>query len=427
MGRKLGQIVFFLVFLLPCCTHVHGATQPLVISCGAVGKEFELCRSAAQTWSKSKGIPVEVLTAPSASGDRLAQYQLLLASGSPDIDVLVVDTTWPGMMGDFLVDLAPHVPRTVLEKHFPAFIANNTVHGRLTALPWFIDAGLLYYRKDLLKKYRRPVPATWQELTETALIIQNGERSAGNSRFWGYLFQGRAYEGLTCNALEWIASFGGGTLINSEGKISVDSPGARQALEQASTWVGKISPPGVLNAMEEESRAVFQSGDAAFLRNWPYVWKLANAQDSPVRGKIGFAPLPSGRPGGPRAATLGGWSLGVSKHSKNIPAAVALALALSGPEEQKRRALQAGLYPTLPELYKEPDLLRENAALGELLEVFRHAMPRPSQVTGTKYNAVSSEIWNSVHEVMSHKRSVDDSLERLIKALKRISRNERWT
>src|SRR5262249_44851373 len=152
-------------------------------------------------------------------------------------------------------------------------------------LPWFIDAGVLYFRKDLLQKYGETPPRTWLELTRIAEKIQTAERKAGNSRFWGFVFQGRAYEGLTCNALEWIQSWGGGGIVGESGKITVENPQVAKALELATSWIDRITPRGVLNYTEEEARGVFQSGDAVFLRNWPYVWKLANAEDSPIREK----------------------------------------------------------------------------------------------------------------------------------------------
>jgi ABC-type glycerol-3-phosphate transport system substrate-binding protein len=83
-------------------------------------------------------------------------------------------------------------------------------------------AGLLYYRTDLLEKYgfKNP-PNTWNELTQMAQKIQEGERNGGVKDFYGFLFQGSAYEGLTCNGLEWLASSGAGTIVESDGKVSI--------------------------------------------------------------------------------------------------------------------------------------------------------------------------------------------------------------
>ena len=71
-----------------------------------------------------------------------------------------------------------------------------------------------------------------------AQTIQDGERKACSQDFYGFLFQGAAYEGLTCNALEWLASGGGEHIVESDGKVSINNPQARSALTmaQSSGW-----------------------------------------------------------------------------------------------------------------------------------------------------------------------------------------------
>src|SRR5260370_33244034 len=110
----------------------------------------------------------------------------------------------------------------------------------------------------------------------------------------GFVFQGKAYEGLTCNAFEWIASSGGGTIVEADGRISVDNPQAARALDLAASWPGSIAPKNVVSFGEEEARGVFQSGNAVFMRNWSYIWNLSQRADSKIKGKVGVAPLPKG-------------------------------------------------------------------------------------------------------------------------------------
>ncbi len=415
----LARLAFLLALLGTPAMAAH-----VVISCGSMGVELETCRTGAEAWAKRTGNSVEVLASPASSGERLAQMQLLLAAKSPDIDVFLVDTTWPGILGDFFLDLSG---LTQAGEFFASFVRNNRVGPKLVALPWFIDAGLLFYRKDLLAKYGERPPETWKELTRIAGKIQAGERQAGNPRFWGYVFQGRAYEGLSCNGLEWIESSGGGGILDEAGRVTVNNPNAAAALALAASWVGSISPRGVLNYMEEESRGVFQSGNAAFLRNWPYVWKLANAPDSPVRGKVGMKPLPRGlAPGSNPVATLGGWSLAVSRHSRNPQAAMSLVRYLTGSEEQKRRTLVLGQYPTIPALYRDPALVRERPELPELYEVFSRAVARPSAIAGPRYNRASAEMWESYHQALSGERSAGSALEELAQRLEFLSRGGKW-
>jgi trehalose/maltose transport system substrate-binding protein len=400
----------------------------IVLSCGSVGQELELCRSGALNWSRKSHHEVEVIESPANSNERIAQYQLLLAAKSKDIDIFLIDTTWPGLLSDFLVDLKayPNVVK-VIQDYFPSFIENNTIGGKLLAIPWFIDAGVLYYRSDLLSQYGLPLPKTWRQLGEASKTIQEGERSRGNYRFWGYVFQGRAYEGLTCNALEWLNSYGGGRIVDSTGSITVNNPYAIAALSLIHSWIGGISPLGVLNYMEEEARGIFQSGNAAFMRNWPYAWKLVNSEESLIRGKVGMDLLPQGEgPLAHSAATLGGWSLAVSKYSKNPDIAVSLVLELGSFQEQKRRALVAGLNPAITKLYRDPELLKANPMLSRLFNAFTRAVARPSDITRRRYNQVSAEFWNSVHSILKNTESADQSLAKLEKNLNRISRRGKW-
>jgi len=381
----------------------------IAISCGAVGQELTLCKSGAEAWAKKTGNTVKIVSTPNDTNERLALYQQLLSAGASDIDVFQIDVIWPGILAQHFIDLASYT-KGAEKDHFPAIIDNNTVGGKLVAMPWFTDAGVLYYRSDLLEKYGLKPPTTWQEMTDEAAKIQDGERKAGNDKFWGYVFQGKAYEGLTCDALEWIDSYGGGAIVDGEGKITVSNPKAAAALTLAASWVGKISPDGVLNYGEEEARGVFQSGNSAFMRNWPYAWSLGNGGDSPVKGKIGVVALPKGGDDGKNTGTLGGWQLAVSKYSKNPDLAADLVVYLTSKDEQKRRAIEGSYNPTIASLYEDPDVLKAVPFFGNLKATFTNAVARPSKVTGTNYNEVSNAFWNSVASVLSGKAKADAAL-----------------
>lgn len=242
----------------------------LTISCGAVGAELTLCEEGIEAWEEKTGHEVDVVSTPNSSTERLSLYQQILSANSSDIDVMQIDVVWPGLLANHLLDLREVLGNDVAAGHFETIVTNNTIDDRLVAMPWFTDAGVLYYREDLLEKHGHDVPTTWQELTETAREIKQAEREAGNDRMQGYVFQGRAYEGLTVNALEWVASHGGGNIVEADGTISINNPQAAEALDLAASWIGDISPNGVLNYTEEEARGVFQSGNAVFMRNWPY-------------------------------------------------------------------------------------------------------------------------------------------------------------
>ena len=243
---------------------------------------------------------------------------------------------------------------------------------------------------------------------------------------WGYVYQGKAYEGLTCNALEWIDSFGGGTIVDDEGKITVNNPQAVEALTWAASTVGTIAPEGVLNYSEEEARGVFQSGNAVFMRNWPYAWALAQAEDSPIKGKVGRGVLPKG---GPRtASTPALWAAGSSrcpKYSQNQEIAADLVRYLTSAEEQKRRAIVGAYNPTIGALYQDQEVLTAVPFFGSLYEIFTNAVARPSQVTGAKYNQASLGV------LQRRARGAERQAEpgrgsRRSERLDRLSRGGRW-
>ncbi|KMQ76658.1 ABC transporter substrate-binding protein [Marinobacter subterrani] len=395
--------------------------KTITISCGAVGAERQLCEEGTRAWSDKTGHEVQVVSTPNSATERLSLYQQLLAAQSGDVDVFQIDVVWPGMLANHMIDLSQYTEGAE-DKHFQSLIRNNTVDGRLVAMPWFTDAGVLYYRKDLLEKYDQKVPKTWEQLTETAETVMKAEREAGNDKFWGFVWQGRAYEGLTCDALEWVASHNGGTIVNAEGEVTINNPQAREALALASSWIDTISPRSVLNYTEEEARGVFQSGNALFMRNWPYAWALAQSPDSPVKGKVGVVALPKGGEDGRHAGTLGGWQLAVSKYSENPALAADLVLYLTSYEEQKRRAIEGSYNPTIPALYKDEEVLAAVPFFGELFETFKNGVPRPSSVTGESYGRVSNAFFNSVHDVLSGEAEPEQALSGLERELRRLGR-----
>jgi trehalose/maltose transport system substrate-binding protein len=390
-----------------------GRAAELSIVTGSVGNDLKDMQALLGEFQKKTGHSVDIITMPSSSTDQLAQYRLWLAARDGDVDVYQTDIIWAPQLATHFVDLAPYA-KEIADDGFKAILDSQTVDGRLVALPMFADAPALYYRKDLLEKYGKDVPTTWSDMAATSKAIMDGEREAGNAKMWGFVFQGASYEGLTCNALEWIASHGGGHVVEKDGTVSVDNPRAEKALEQAKSWIGGIAPPGVLAYQEEESRGVWQTGNAVFMRNWPYAYALGNGEDSPVKDKFDAAPLPAGE-GGKPAATLGGWALAVSKYSRHRKAAIELALFLTSAQAQKYRALQSSRLPTLRSLYGDEEIAETQPIIPRWKKVIEGAVARPTAATGSKYNEVSSDFWTAVHNTLSGEGTTAANLE-LLKA-----------
>jgi trehalose/maltose transport system substrate-binding protein len=399
--------------LLASVTLVASAAQAaeLSIVSGDTGTGLAFLQTQLDLFAEQTGHTVTIVPMPSSTSDQFGQYRLWLAAGNADIDVYTTDVIWAPQLADQFLDLS-EAAADVIGAHFPSIIESQTVDGKLVAMPGYTDAPALYYRTDLLEKYGKEVPGTWAELKATAQEVMDGERAAGNPDMFGFVFQGNAYEGLTCNALEWVKSYGGGQVVEADGTISINNEQAVAALEEAASWIGTISPEGNLAYGEEESRGVWQLGNAVFMRNWPYAYALGNGSDSSIAGKFDVAPLPAGDgPEARSAATLGGWNYAVSKYSQDPDAAIELALFLSSPEVQKARAINQTQLPTIEALYDDAEIAEAAPIVPNWKEIFQNAVPRPSAPTKADYNQVSSLFWSAVHDTLSGNGSAAENLE----------------
>jgi trehalose/maltose transport system substrate-binding protein len=392
-----------------CLMAMQAKAAELALVSGATGGDLEFVQNELKEFTKQTGDTVKIVPMPSSTTDQFGQYKLWLAAGNADIDVYQTDVIWAPQLADQFVDLTA-AAKDVAKDHFPSIIESQTVNGKLVAIPFFTDAPALYYRKDLLDKYKLTPPKTWDEMAKDAKTVLDGEK---NADLQGFVFQGNAYEGLTCDALEWVKSNGGGQIVEPDGKISINNPKAAEALERAKSWIGTISPKGVLAYQEEESRGVWQTGNSVFMRNWPYAYALGNKDDSKVKGKFDVVPLPSGGEGGGSAATLGGWNLAVSKYSKNKDEAVKLVMFLASKQVQKDNAIKQTHLPTIVSVYDDADVKAAQPVLVKWKDVFLNAVPRPSAPTKVKYNEVSNLFWSAVHDTLSGNGSAADNLKAL--------------
>jgi trehalose/maltose transport system substrate-binding protein len=349
-------------------------------------------------FTKQTGIAVHLVPAAESSSQRVTQELTLLQHRSSAVDVFEIDTTWPGLFASYLVDLSTSLADRIQDE-LPELIQNATFGNRIVAAPFLVGYGLLYYRKDLVRKYgfAHP-PRTWSELERQSRRIQQGERRAGNSEFWGYVWQGADYEGLTCNALEWQYSQGGGNFITSARQAHVDNEQAIQAFARAARWVGTISPPGVTAYVEEDSRNIWQSGNAAFLRNWGYVYPLAK-KSARIGSLFAVAPLPSAE--NRHSSVLGGWYLGVTAATHHKAEALAFVSFMTSKAVQIRRAIHGGFLPTLRSVYRDPAVLRSNEIFSSVAEVANGAVRRPASIAGPAYGCVSRAYAHGVHQILT--------------------------
>ncbi|UCF78396.1 MAG: ABC transporter substrate-binding protein [Candidatus Eiseniibacteriota bacterium] len=335
-------------------------------------------------------------TLPATTDQQHQFYVINLEGKSSDFDVFSMDVIWVPELAraGWLMDLTHMLPPEERSNFFPGPMEAVTYEGRVYAVPWYIDAGVLYYRSDLLEEYGFQPPTTWQELVRQASAIVRDRPD-----LYGFIWQGKQYEGLICNALEYMWSNGGDVVRN--GTVLINSPENREALSFMSRLISEeeITPAFVTTAIEETTRHIFGNGKAVFMRNWPYAWNIFERPGSQVRGKVGVALLPSFS-GHEPASTLGGWQLGINKYSRHPKEAERFIEFLTSYETQKRVALTIGYKPTRKSLYRDAELMSAQPFIVSLYDVFEHARPRPvtpyymmiSQILQPEFSAILSRI-----------------------------------
>jgi trehalose/maltose transport system substrate-binding protein len=396
------------------------------------------------------GAKVIVEPVSSIVDERLEQYKIWLNSSvAPEdsrVDVLAIDVIWSGLLAKYAMDLTPEFRNPdeagpilkflaqIAEKYRPeyrnldefntAIINNNTVDGKLVGVPWYSDAGLLFYRKGLLEKYNISPPKTWGELEAAAAKIQKEERANGKPNFWGYVWQGGKYEGLTCNALEWQVSHGGG-LVVAKGSVNITEGPTKEAFQRARNWIGSISPSDITSHTEADSFNIWMKREAAFMRNWPYAYLSSTESGVSLQGDVGVTLLPIGNGSNPRnVATLGGWQLMVNAKTtgKQRKAAVRFIKYLTEPEVQRSMAVNTGKIPSLKSLlYNDPPVLGKLPFLAEtgIRELFtgdtldNALVARPSRETGETYPHFSKKYNEIVHDILTRKIDAEAGVTKL--------------
>jgi trehalose/maltose transport system substrate-binding protein len=363
----------------------------------SVGDGHKRDLALAKRFSKDTGIKVSVVPHPAASDQSYAQLVRAFSQKSSSIDVAMIDVVWPGAFAPYLVNLKPKLGKQS-KLHIKSIVQNDTIGGKLVAMPWFGDYGILYYRTDLLKKYGyKAPPKTWADLFKMAKKIQTGEQKT-NKSFNGFVFQGNSYEGLTCNALEWIASAGGGTLV-SGGKATINNAKARTILDALRVQVGKTTPRGVTSYQEDQTEHAFDAGDAAFARNWPYQYGIGAGAGSKVKGKFSVTVLPHGSTG-KSVGTVGGWQLAVSKFSKHKPATIEFVRYMTSPAVEKFDAITNSNVPTIVSVAKIKAVVKANPYLKPAIASVPR-VTRPAKFLKTHYNEASKVIYQGINQILN--------------------------
>lgn len=317
-------------------------------------------------------IRFQIVEAPSDSNQVEDLYTSSFLLGNSPYDVVYMDIVWTPKFAaaGWLRDLSDRLSAEEAQKYLEADIAGGMYQDKLYRLPFRSDAGMLYYRQDLLQEAGYEPPETFRELIEISQALQQQELTD-----WGYVWQGKQYEGLAAMFVEILQGNGAFWVDPETLEVGLDRPEAIAAVEFLRETIAKdISPPGVTTYAEEETRLLFQNGKAAFLRNWPYVYSLA--ADSAIAGKYSIKPMVHAV-GQDSGATLGGWGLGISTSTKHPEAAWQVIEFLSSEASQREFILATGFVPSRVALFNDPEIVAKYSYYPQLLEVVQSSALRP--------------------------------------------------
>lgn len=371
---------------------------------------FAFWEEICDDFTSKTGIPVEIMELPRSTSQKRQPLTEALGNKRTDPDVILMDVAW-------IADFADHSWLEPLDRYAAKgtgfdksnylsnlLVTTDTYNKQLVALPNRIDGGLLYYRTDLLEKYGNGIPPkTWEELVAMSQKAQTGERAA-NPMFYGFVWQGAKYEGFVCCFLELAGKQGGFQFAN--GQLVFDTPANRRALELMKSMVSDagISPPQTPYDMKEEGvRMYFQEGNAMFERNWPYAWKRHQADDSPIKGKVGLAPIPANAPG-EGVSTLGGWHLAMSAFSDSKDEAWQFIRFVNSPSSQKKLALLRGNAPALRSVYTDDEVEAALPHFPDIRNALEQATPRP---VIPEYPELSGVLQRYGHAYITGQESLD--------------------
>jgi multiple sugar transport system substrate-binding protein len=306
--------------------------------------------------SHHPGARVRLIEGPPATNTREDMYATSFLAGASGYDIVYCDVIWTPKFAaaGWLLDLTGRLSSVDAEDFLASDLGAGFYQNRLYRIPAFTDAGLLYYRKDLATH----PPETFEELERLAKQFQSEER-------WGYLWQGKQYEGLVPVYLEVLWGFGGDWINAETREVLLDRPEALKALEFLKGTIGVISPPAVTTYIEEDTRTLFQNGRAVFLRNWPYVWTALKGSRLKEEDRVGMTPVVHA-PGYSSASTLGGWGFAISKFTPSPDAAWQFIEFLTRPEQLKKVGSRLGQIPA-----------RRSAAPPEFAGILNTARMRP--------------------------------------------------
>lgn len=367
------------------------------------------------------GIKVRVVVGPPTTDSREMMYSIAFLTKEQSYDIVYLDVVWLGKFAsaNWLENLnffINHIEYFQKNNIFKNYVDSLTYKGQYYAIPIKADAGLLYYRKDLLHKYKLNPPKDYEQLKEQAKYILKMEKELYNNKdLIGFVFQGKQYEGLVCNFYEILRGFGYELVDidkNNRYYVKVKEKELTKVLKYMRSLIEEgVTPKSVITYEEEESRIAFSMGKVIFSRNWPYAIKLLE-ENQGMKGKYGVSVLP----GNPPSPTVGGWALAVSSYSKNKQEAFKFIDFIVN-NGMKELFLKRGDIPTKSNLFNDPELVTNLPYSEVVLESLKYSK---SRTIHPLYPKISNIIQIYVSGVLSFKYSPEYASKEIIKNIQKI-------
>ncbi|MCD6257143.1 ABC transporter substrate-binding protein [Candidatus Aerophobetes bacterium] len=397
-------------------------SEKIVVAMRAEFSDYKSLVPLMQKFEKETGIRIEHIDYPAvALRDNLIT---VLATGAPTYDVVLMDIVFipEFAAAGFIIPLDgskdPFIAYTKddLADYFPGCIDAVTYKGHLYAKDYSSDIGMLYYRKDLLSDAGLGgPPTTWDELISYAKKLTKDFNGDGVTDQWGYAFTAKEYEGCLCIFNELVAQ-AGGFLIDKQGNVTVNEPPAVKALQFMVDLRNKykVVPPGVVNYTEKDIHTGFINGKFAMARNWPYMWGMCEAPDSPIRGKVGMSELPRLKQGG---STMGGWFFGIAAGSKRKRAAWELIKYLTSREASVYMCYKSADIPYRRSFFEDPRVKRDLSWVLPFKDGMKDAVPRPSI---PEWGTIKKPLWTEIAKALIGQKTPKQALNDVAEEWKRI-------
>jgi len=397
------------------------AQTTLRVFSGGANQRPDLMRKLFDQYQAANpGVKIEIETGGATSELQRQYLSTVLNAKDSAIDIYMIDIVNPAQYfgAGWLEPLNAYVgnPADAMKPYLPVYLQSNVVDGKVAAMPGFADAMFMYYRKDLLDKYKIAEPKTWDELAAASKKIQAGE---GNANLQGLSIQGAPIEGAVCTFL--LPYWSQGKEFNDpSGKLTLDKPAAVKSLNQ---WLAMVDS-GVIKKNVAEVKTPdtvneFKAGQVIFAINWGFAWdRFQVDNDSAVKGKVGVMPLPA-MEGGKSATCVGGWQWAVSAFSKNKAEAAKLVKFMSTPAASKFLAIEGSLLPVYQNVYVDADVVKAVPWFKDASNVVIAGKSRP---LSKDYGQVSDVVRTTTSAVLARTKKPDDGVSEIQSRLARVMR-----